>query len=333
MIRNKEIRRFVIVFALIGMAGILLAWGIAPLAGIVTALTYLLLLAAAGIFTAWRYREITRLSEYLQRVCSGQSTLDIRDSAEGELSILKNDIYKMTCMLSEKTELLQKDKRYLADALSDISHQLKTPLTSMMVMTDLLSEPNLSPQKRMEFTENIRRQLERIEWLVTALLKMSKIDAGTVQFKQQQVEVSQLIQHALSTLSIPIELREIEVKNHVKEEDYVVCDYNWTGEALINILKNCVEHSRSGGHIGIDAEENPLYTQMRIWDDGEGIAPEDLPHIFERFYRGKNAGEESVGIGLAMARSVIVAQNGQIQVKSHPGIGTCFTIRIYKQVV
>ncbi|MBC8570876.1 sensor histidine kinase [Zongyangia hominis] len=333
MLRNREIGRFVLLFVFLATAGTAIVCTISPAAGAVAGGMAAVLLLTALLFTRWRYREISRLSEYLQGICAGQDSLDIRDSAEGELSILKSDIYKMALMLTEKTQLLTKDKRYLAEALSDISHQLKTPLTSMMVMTDLLSERTLTPEKRMEFTDNIRTQLERIEWLVTSLLKLSKIDAGAIEFKEQHVQVKDLINRMIFTMSIPVELREIELKTNVPEDVYLVCDLHWTAEALINIFKNCVEHSRPGGHIGVDAVENPIYTQIRIWDDGEGIDKEDLPHIFERFYRGKNASDESVGIGLAMARSIFVSQHGNVQVKSQPGLGTCFTIRMYKQVI
>lgn len=333
MLRNKEIRWLICVTVLISVAGTAIAASFHPAAGAAAGAMAAVLLLTALLFTRWRYREISRLSEYLQGICAGQDSLDIRDSAEGELSILKSDIYKMALMLIEKTELLMKDKRYLAEALSDISHQLKTPLTSMMVMTDLLSERTLTPEKRLEFTNNIRTQLERIEWLVTSLLKLSKIDAGAIEFKQQHVQAKELIDRMLSAMSIPLELREIELKSRVPEDVYLICDLHWTAEAVINIFKNCIEHTRPGGHIGVDAEENPIYTQIRIWDDGEGIDREDLPHVFERFYRGKNAGEESVGIGLAMARSILLSQRGSVQVKSQPGIGTCFTVRFYKQVI
>ena len=291
-----------------------------------------------------RYKKINELSMYLHQICAGNYSLDIRDNEEGDLSILKNEIYKVTCRLSEQSELLRKDKRYLADALSDISHQLKTPLTSMSMIMDLLKRQDLEEEKRLEFIRSVSRQLERVEWLVTSLLKLSKIDAGTVLFKKDKVHVPTLIKQAIEPLSIKAEIKEQSIIIKALEEDNsgegnkveevsFIGDRNWSLEAVINILKNCIEHTPIGGSLEIIFTENTLYTEIIIKDNGEGIASEDLPHIFERFYRGKNASSESVGIGLAMARSIVLQQNGDITVKSEEGIGTTFRIRFYKGVI
>ncbi|WP_439951347.1 sensor histidine kinase [Neobacillus novalis] len=286
-----------------------------------------LLIGCSWIFTSWRYREIEKLSSYLRQISGGDYSLDVRDNHEGELSILKNNIYKVTIMLSEQRSLLQQDKIKLTNAISDISHQLKTPLTSMLMMADLLSDANLPAAKRTEFTHNIRIQLERIEWLVSSLLKLSKIDAGTVHFKEDVILVKRLLQKALEPVLIPMDIKEQNVLIDGDDRVSFVGDLNWTAEAVINILKNCVEHTQEGGRITISFSENALFTEIVITDNGKGIAKEDLPYIFKRFYKGKNAGEDSIGIGLAMAHSIITSQNGVIDVKSKNGEGTQFRIK------
>lgn len=289
-----------------------------------------LILIAVFTFTFWRYREIEKLSTYLQKISSGDYTLDVRDNREGELSILKNNIYKVTLMLAEHSELLKKDKIHLTEAISDISHQLKTPLTSMTVMVDLLNDAKLPTEKRVEFTHNISTQLERIEWLVTSLLKLSKIDAGTVTFKRGKISVHRLIEKALDPLRIPIEIKGQTILVAGKDDVSFLGDLNWTVEALINILKNCVEHTQQGGTIELSFTENILFTELIIKDNGKGIAKEDLPYLFNRFFKGKGASEDSIGIGMAMAHSIITNQNGHLDVTSEQGQGTTFQIKFYR---
>jgi signal transduction histidine kinase len=301
-------------------------------AGIVLIITALLLIGMGVIYTRRRYRDMEELSSYLKRVYGGDYSLDIRDNVEGEISILKNEIYKVTLILSKQAELLKTEKEQLADAISDISHQLKTPLTSMRVMADLLNDDNLDPERRREFTKNLELQLERMEWLLTSLLKLSKIDAGTVEFKKETIKVTSLISHTVKPLLIPMELKEQTLELQGEEVTSFTGDFNWTVEALINIIKNCVEHTQGGGTISIHFEENPIYTEITISDNGYGIEKEDLPYIFKRFYKGKDASEESVGIGLAMAKSIIDRQNGNISVTSKKGQGTRFSIKFYKRI-
>ncbi|MBS4218809.1 HAMP domain-containing histidine kinase [Bacillus sp. FJAT-49711] len=333
MLRNKEVQILLLIMCSISLAAMIAAFFISISAFILVLSVSILLIASCYVFTRWRYREIEHLSSYLRQITSGNYSLDIRDNHEGELSILKNDIYKVTLMLSEQSSLLQKDKVQLTDAISDISHQLKTPLTSMMVMSDLLSDAELPKEKRMEFTRNIRVQLERIEWLVSSLLKLSKIDAGTVQFKKDKVIMQKLIHAAMQSVLIPIDIKEQTISIEGEKSVSFMGDSNWTMEAIINILKNCVEHTEEGGTISISFTENALFTELIIADNGKGIPKEDLPHIFKRFYKGKNASEESVGIGLAMAYSIIKSQNGDISVVSEKEKGTQFRIKFYKQVI
>ena len=299
----------------------------------ITIVTAAVLITCSILYTRYRYREIAKLSSYLREITSGNYSLDVRDNQEGELSILKNDIYKVTLMLSEQRSLLQEEKIKLTDAISDISHQLKTPLTSMTMMADLLSNPELNIEKRMEFTRNISNQLDRIGWLVTALLKFSKLDAGTVQFKKAPVQVSELIQKSLKPMLIPMDIKEQRVTINGDDKTCFLGDLNWTSEAIINILKNGVEHTPAGGEFTISFAENALYTEIIIADNGKGIPKEEIPYIFKRFYKGKHASEDSVGIGLALAQSIITGQNGTIDVKSEPGAGTEFHIKFYKQVI
>lgn len=330
MLRNREVRNYSLMSTLIALSGIIFIFSINNIAGIIAFTTGLLLIVCSYIFTVRRYKEIEKLSGYLRSISSGNYSLDIRDNEEGELSILKSEIYKVTLMLLKQGELQKIEKEQLADALSDISHQLKTPLTSMVVMTDLLSDTNLKADKRTEFTKNIQIQLERMEWLMTSLLKLSKIDAGTVQFSKEKVLVTHLIEKAIKPLLIPLEIREQELYIEGKSDVVFVGDLNWTVEAIINIVKNCIEHTQNKGKISIIYEENPLYTDIRISDNGCGIDKEDLPYIFKRFYRGKNASDDSVGIGLAMAKSIVVSQNGDITVSSRKNHGTQFSVKFYK---
>jgi len=331
ILRNKEIR--ILLFLLIGVSvtGTFLVFIINPMAGLITFIVSFLIIYLALLFTLKRYKEIEDLSGYLRDISNGNYSMDIRDNEEGELSILKNEIYKVTLMLSKQGEYLKKDKEALADALSDISHQLKTPLTSMMVMIDLLREEKLEAEKRIEFTKNIETQLKRMEWLLTSLLKLSKIDAGTVSFKKDKVLVGELIKKALNPLLIPMEIKEQKLFIDGKENTSFIGDINWTTEAIVNILKNCIEHTKNEGIISIFYDENPLYTEIKIKDNGIGIEKEDLPYIFKRFYKGKNASDESVGIGLAMAKSIITNQNGDLSVKSKKSEGTEFSIKFYKE--
>ncbi|MCM3620378.1 HAMP domain-containing histidine kinase [Sutcliffiella horikoshii] len=332
MWRNREIRLYLIVMILIG---IVLSWAAAFFLSISAAMfvliTTVLLIACSVGFTKWRYREIEKLSGYLRQISNGDYNLDVRDNHEGELSILKSDIYKVTLMLSEQSSYLEEDKVKLTNAISDISHQLKTPLTSMMVMADLLSGDQLDESKRAEFTQNIRVQLERIEWLVSSLLKLSKIDAGTVSFKKDKVSVRDLIERAVQPVLIPMDIKEQTLLVEGDGSVTFTGDTHWTAEALINILKNCVEHTSEGGQVFISFSENPLYTEIQVKDNGHGIPKEDLPYIFRRFYKGKNAGEDSVGIGLAMAYSIITGQQGDIEVRSEQGKGTAFHIKFYNK--
>ncbi len=317
---------------MVGMAliGFLVISWINLLAGIVAFFGMSSLIGISLYFDRQRYKEIEKLSGYLRTISNGQYSLDIRDNEEGELSILKNEIYKVTLMLSKQSDYLNQDKKHLADALSDISHQLKTPLTSMLVMIDLLSQQNLTEEKRIEFTGNIEKQLERMDWLLSSLLKLSKIDAGTAIFKKENVVVEDLIREALTPLRIPIELKNQELLLTGEKEVTFLGDQQWTSEALINILKNCIEHTPEEGRIGIHYKENPLYTEILIGDTGNGISREDLPNVFRRFYRGKNASENSIGIGLAMAHTIVESQKGSLDVKSEQGRGTQFTIRFHK---
>ncbi|WP_316245522.1 sensor histidine kinase [Gorillibacterium timonense] len=331
--RNREIGFMLLLSLLLTILGSCAGYAaIGPAAGALAFATGLLVTAGHLLFTLRRFSRINRLSHDLRAIRAGCYSLDIRDNREGELSILKSEIYKMTLMLSEQAELLRKDKVYLADSLSDISHQLKTPLTSMLVMTDLLNDPQLREDKRGEFLCSIRAQLERIEWLVTSLLKLSKIDAGAVRFRSEPCRVKDAIEKATAPLMIPMELKEQTLTIQGDPEAFFRGDLNWTAEALLNIVKNGVEHTGHGGEILIRFSENPLYTEIRMSDNGDGIDPEDLPHVFERFYKGKDSGTDSVGIGLAMARSILVNQQAELTVKSERGHGTEFTVRFYRQI-
>lgn len=331
MFRNREFQFLLGILAILSLATILIVYLIPDIAVITVIIATVLMLGSVFFFTRWRYREIEKLSSYLQEISSGNYQLDVRDNREGELSILKNNIYKVTLMLAEQGELLKKDKIHLTEAISDISHQLKTPLTSMTVMVDLLNDEKLPAEKRAEFTQNISTQLDRIDWLVSSLLKLSKIDAGTVTFKKDKIKVSELIEKAIDPLRIPIELKEQTISVTGKEEVSFLGDLNWTSEAVINILKNCIEHTPAGGTIQLSFTENVLYTELIIKDNGKGIAKEELPYLFNRFFKGKNTSEDSVGIGLAMAHSIITNQNGHLEVESEQGKGTTFRIKFYKE--
>ena len=282
--------------------------------------------------TRRRYRELERMSRDIDRILHGQEQQMLPQQEEGELAILRSEIGKMTVRLRENAQRQQEERVRLADAMADISHQLRTPLTAMRLTLSLLEQENLTPQRRLALMRELKKLTGRMEWLVEALLKMAQLDAGTVVFHPQDTTAAELVRRAAEPLEVPMEVRSIRFTAQAGEER-LTCDVPWSTEALGNILKNCMEHTPCGGRLQVAWEGNPIYTQIRIADTGEGIPKEDLPHIFTRFYRGRNAHEDSVGIGLAMAKSIILQQNGDITADSYPGRGTTFSIRFYKTVV
>lgn len=290
-----------------------------------------LIVLVFAVFTQKRYRDIEELNNYLSEVCSGNYELAVADNAEGELSILKNNLYKVMILLRTASEEAKKDKLYLADSLTDISHQLKTPLTSMMIITEVLQNEQ-DAEKRAGFIKIIEEQLTKMKWLITTLLKLSKIDADTADFIFKELNCKDIIAASLKPFALQTEIRQIKINTDI-EPFLFMGDENWSIEAFENIIKNCLEHTEDGGALNITANTTNVYNEVVISDNGCGIAKEDLPHIFERFYHGKNSSAESVGIGLALSKAVFAKENADISVESQEGIGTKFIIRFYKFVV
>lgn len=281
--------------------------------------------------TKKRYDKLNGLNNYLSLVCSGNYDLNIASNTEGELSILQNNLYKVITLLKTQNEFLSKDKIYLADSLADVSHQLKTPLTSMMVMTDLMKNEK-DAQKNKEFLEIIEAQLDKMRWLILNLLKVSKLDAGTVAFKSEQVSGAEVIAESLKPFLVTMDLKQIQLINNA--DDFIFTgDKNWTVEAMGNIIKNCLEHTDKNGTLEIFTKHTNVYDSVFIKDNGCGIAKEDLPHIFERFYHGRNSSGESVGIGLALAKMVAEKEKATIIVNSKENEGTQFEFRFYQAIV
>lgn len=275
------------------------------------------------------YNKIRKLSIYTNDILNNKYNMDIREYSEGDISNLKNDLYKMTIKLKEQNELSLKDKIYLQDTLSDISHQLKTPLTSMYVINELLYDDKLNKSLKKELLNKSKKGLERIEWLITSLLKMSRLDSGSEKLILERVKLINIINKTIEPIRIPLELKNINLNVSCNSDIKVNVDVNWTTEALINILKNAMEHTLENGNINIVCSDNPLYTMISISDDGCGISKKDLPHIFERFYKGMS-NKESIGIGLNMSKKIIENENGNISVKSKENEGTTFIIKLFK---
>jgi signal transduction histidine kinase len=229
-----------------------------------------------------------------------------------------------------KAWALKQDKQYLASSIADISHQIRTPLTSINIILSLISKSDLSEERKKSLFNELDTLLRRIDWLITTLLKISRLDTGTVKFKKEKIMVSELISHAVAPIAISLDLREQEINTTITGNESFIGDLSWTVEAIENILKNCMEHTQRGGRIKITSLENALFTEIIITDNGPGIDKEDLPYLFERFYKGKNSNNQSFGIGLALARMIIVNQNGTIKAENAQKGGAKFTIRFYR---
>ena len=237
-------------------------------------------------FQRLRYRQIAQLNDYLQQVAAGDFSLDIQDHKEGEMGLLRTEIYKVVLRLSEQRDIIHRERQALSDAISNISHQLKTPITSMLMMTDLLRQEELE-EKRQEFARSIGSQLQRTQWLVSSLLKLAKVDGGAIRFQKKPEAVDGLLRQALEPIQIPLEIKGIDVKITGDTSTLLLCDRQWTVEAFLNVLKNCMEHTPEGGQIQVQVQDNPLHTQLVILDSGEGIPRSEVPYVFQRFYRGR----------------------------------------------
>ena len=278
-----------------------------------------------------RDKKIKQITNYINQIKNKKYDLNIEENTEDELSNLKNELYKITIMLKEESEISKKDKENLKMSVEDISHQLKTPLTSITIMLDNLKDnPNMEEKTKQKFIFEISKQVEWINWLVISMLKLSKLDANVVQFYDEKINLNKFIGEIIKNLEIPIEVKNQKIIIDGDENVSFIGDYKWQQEAITNIIKNCIEHNVNNGTIYINYEENSLFTKITIRDEGEGISKEDLKHIFERFYKGKNSSENSVGIGLALAKNIIEKNNGMINCKSELDKGTEFVIKYMK---
>lgn len=281
------------------------------------------------IYNRKKDKELAEITRYIEEINKKNYTIDIDEMSEDELSILKNEIYKTTIMLKEIADNSNKDKLQLKQSLEDISHQLKTPLTSILVMLDnLIDDEDMDKEIRQDFIRDIKRDVMNINFLVQAILKLSKFDANTINFIKDEKLLKDIVDESIKNVSALCDLKNIDIEKIGSEVATIYCDFRWQVEAITNILKNCIEHSRENNKILVKYESNNVYSMISIRDFGDGIAKEDLPHIFERFYKGKNSSSESVGIGLALAKTIVEEDKGNIYVDSDEK-GTIFTVKYF----
>ena len=285
------------------------------------------------IYIRYNYKkekDIKDIIKCIEQINKKNYEIQIDSISEDELSILKNEIYKTTIMLKEAAENSSKDKLNLKKSLEDISHQLKTPLTSILVMLDnIIEDSNMEEKIRNDFIVDIKRNVLNINFLVQSLLKLSKFDANTIHFVKQENDLKTIIEESIKNVSTLCDLRNINIKLNIKENSKIICDDKWQIEALTNIIKNAIEHSKNNSNIIINIENNNVYSMIEVIDFGEGIAKKDIKHIFERFYKCKNTKIDSIGIGLALAKTIIEEDKGTISVESNK-LETKFIIKYYK---
>lgn len=329
MFRNREFKRFSVLFLIIAAVSVTFSFVFNTAAGIISIISAAAFGTAFFIFTKSRYESIAQISDQIDLVLHNADQIYISESEEGELSILQSEITKMTMRIREQNSALRKEKEHLADSLADIAHQLRTPLTSANLILSLLENaPDENERKNlMRETEELFVQMD---WLLTTLLKLSRLDAGIVVFQSIQVNVSSLIKSAVHPFLISMELHNIDLKLDVPDGIKIIGDLSWLSEAVQNILKNCIESVGNNGKIEISCTDNPLFTEISIHDSGAGFKKEDLPHLFDRFYRGNSENASGYGIGLALCKMIIVRQGGTVSAKNHPQGGAVFTIRFPK---
>lgn len=273
-------------------------------------------------------RDIKEIENYIEEINNGNYKLNIDNNTEDELSILKNDVYKIMINLKETRDISINDKNKIKEMVEDISHQIKTPLTSIMINIDNLEEyDNLSDNEKNKIIRDIRKEVERINSLVKSLLTLARLDTNSIEFNNKETFLKKIIDESIDKVKLLAELKNIEIKKEVDKNIKLIADFNWQVEAISNILKNAVEHSKE--KVEIKVENNKIYTEIKIINDGDIINKKDLKHIFERFYKGENSKPDSIGIGLALSKQLIEAGNGKISVESENNM-TIFTIKYFK---
>lgn len=328
MLRNREIARFSAGVLAISAAAVAAAYCfVGDAAAACVAATVILLTCVFAVFTHARYQELSLLSSKIDAIHNGDRNLSFEGMQEGELSILANELDKMVSRLYLTTDQLERESASLADSLADISHQLKTPMTSMSIMCELMKtrvreSSNIDEDDARYLLGKLRSvQLlqERVRWLVSVLLKLARIDAGVVKLATQQVDAAVVVKEAAESLAIPFDLANVELVLNLEDGSSYIGDAAWSREAILNVMKNCMEHAGEGGCVEVSVSHDALACRICIQDTGPGISPEDLPHVFERFYRGEDSGEATatdysgVGIGLSLAQSLVSAQGGAIK--------------------
>ena len=274
-------------------------------------------------------QELSAITKYLEDINEGNYKLEIDTNQEDYLSTLKNEIYKITVMLKEQAINSKNDKLALKTSLEDLSHQLKTPLTSISIMLDNISNTNMDLKTKQEFIKDIKREVLNISFFVNTILKLARFDANTITFSKTSFLISKLLQEAIKNVSMLADLKNIKIVVTGLNE-YIIGDFKWQVESITNILKNCIEYSNYNSLISINYGENKLYSYIKIQDRGIGMDKEDLKNLFIRFYKGKNSKSDSVGIGLALAKTIIEHDNAYISVDSKKDEGTVFVIKYMK---
>lgn len=328
--RNQEIKRQAILFAVIWIVGMVALICSADLVLFIWCIAGVCITGVWYVENRERYRSVRRLVGELDEILHGNMTMEISSFKEGDMEILRDEIYKMTIRLREQAEQSLQGKKELADSMADISHQIKTPLTTLNILTERMKHPQVEEEERQKLLREMKQMLERIERLITVLLKLSRLDAGAVRLNLQRISIHELVKKALAPLDIAMELREQEVILEGEEEIFVLADEVWSVEAIGNLLKNSMEYTPNGGKIFVSWEENLLYQSLQIVDGGEGFDEGDLPHLFERFYKGKNSKGNGFGIGLALAKAIFEREHAAVKAENQKDGGGKFIVRFYK---
>ena len=324
-LRNPEIKKDIFLHILLSAVCVL----IVP--SVFTAVLCAVYTAVHFFITYRRYVKIKLICRDIDNIINGSYNISLDKYREGELAVLSDQVYKVLSGLRDAQDMLKKDKNYLADSMANISHQLRTPLTSINILISTLSGQDISDERKTEIIRDIKKKLSQIEWLIDALLKISKLDTGTVIFKNDKISVADVINSAYEQIAVPMELKK-QTFLYEGGKEMITGDMLWLTEAFSNIFKNCMEHVPDGGSITVTQSDTSLYTEIIICDTGEGFDHADIPHLFERFYKGKNSSEGSFGIGLSLSRMILSEHNATIKAENYPG-GASFIIKFYKQII